>query len=147
MYYTTYYILQPSKIRNVPIKVRKQPRVSIPDSSESDGESFYTQQKNERIDIVELLEDEPEDSFEQVVVLKCQVYKSNNITHVTEFIIQTTKSTGRKKTKTKPTDDKTLTTQVKQLILSLTIQKFTTYTNIEQIPLHIFVLYFFSKGI
>ena len=56
-----------NKIRNIPIKVKKGPRVSIPDSSESsDEETFHIPPHQKLINIVEL-EDETTETFGQVV--------------------------------------------------------------------------------
>ena len=59
-----------NKIRNIPIKVKKGPRVSIPDSSESsDEETFRIPPQQKLINIVELEDSETTETFGQVVQL------------------------------------------------------------------------------
>ena len=57
-----------NKIRNIPIKIKKGPRVSIPDSSESsDEETFRIPPQQKLINIVELEDSETTETFGQVV--------------------------------------------------------------------------------
>ena len=59
-----------NKIRNIPIKIKKGPRVSIPDSSESsDEETFRIPPQQKLINIVELEDSETTETFGQVVQL------------------------------------------------------------------------------